>query len=118
MSNVQRITMSLDSGLVIEALILRRLDGLRGRRRQDWLRSLLGQGFLLECRWLRKDALLSARSGPSVGMPSSFARWLARVPSKKVEGARVETITPIRTLPKRDTGTHSKPFAHLRAVVG
>ena len=42
----KRLSITLDPGLVLERLILQRLDDLQRKRGQDWLRSLLVQGFL------------------------------------------------------------------------
>ena len=46
--------MQLDAGMLVEALILERLNALPKRRHQDWIRSLLVQGFLAESRVLRQ----------------------------------------------------------------
>ena len=51
----QRLSLTLDPGLVLERLILRRLSGLKRKRGQDWLRSLLVQGFLAEGQWIRSE---------------------------------------------------------------
>ncbi len=51
----KRLNLTLDPGLVLERLILQRLSGLKRKRGQDWLRSLLVQGFLAEGRWIRSD---------------------------------------------------------------
>ena len=47
----QRFSLTLDPGLVLERMILSRLTGLKRKCGQDWLRSLLVQGFLAEGQW-------------------------------------------------------------------
>ena len=51
----QRFSLTLDPGLVLERMILSRLSELKRKRGQDWLRSLLVQGFLVEGQWLRRE---------------------------------------------------------------
>ena len=51
----KRLNLTLDPGLVLERLILQRFSGLKRKRGQDWLRSLLVQGFLAEGRWVSRD---------------------------------------------------------------
>ena len=41
-----RISVRLDAGLPVEALIMKRLVALPKRRHQDWIRALLVQGFV------------------------------------------------------------------------
>jgi hypothetical protein len=53
LSAPKRLSITLDPGLVLERLILRRLADPQRKRGRDWLRSLLVQGFLAEGRWLR-----------------------------------------------------------------
>ena len=122
MTELRRISFSLDAGLVLERLILNRLSGLRRKRGHDWLRSLLVQGFLAEGQWLRIN---SRRSGEGAapqasGLPTTaFASWL--------EGSdRLPRRAPSQTAPSMpdDTGraeeaaSRQKPFASLRNVIG
>ena len=114
----RRISLTLDPGLVLERLILRRLTGLNRRRTQDWLRSLLVQGFLVEGQWIRSE---HPRSSDSVSMQetriptSPYAHWLARshAPARR-EVDRAPTPASPAVTPIAPT----KPFAHLRKVIG
>ncbi len=54
-SGGQRLYLQLDPRMAFEALILQRLARIPTGRRQEWLRGLLVQGFLDECR-LRREA--------------------------------------------------------------
>jgi hypothetical protein len=111
--------------MLVESLILQRLNRLPKRRHQDWIRALLVQGFLAESGMLRRlnptatnnDAAQrrepqSPRSGFDF---SDWVRWSAtRKPTVKV--------TPGVTKAAPDCvakqGGSEKPFAHLRKVVG
>ena len=76
-----RLSLTLDPGLVLERLILRRLSGLKRRRGQDWLRSLLVQGFLAEGQWIRSECPRDndRASSQEPRIPTSpFASWLER----------------------------------------
>jgi len=50
----QRITLQLNVAFVFEALILKRLRRLSKTHSDEWLRSLLVEGFRRECRAIRK----------------------------------------------------------------
>lgn len=53
-SKSRRLTLTLDATLPFEALIQERLERLPKARRQDWLRTLLVEGFKQESRQLKK----------------------------------------------------------------
>ena len=116
----QRFSLTLDPGLVLERMMLRRLAGLERKRGQDWLRALLVQGFLAEGRWLRyagdRGGDRSNPERPNVP-PTDFAGWLegsTRSPERAPEPAPVtrgQAMAPVQP-------TGDKPFAHLRKVVG
>lgn len=109
----KRVSVTLDPGLVLERLILRRFSALPRKRAQDWLRSLLAHGFLVEGRWLRDGAAAE----PAVPA-TAFAGWLERTHGSKrarpdAEPALVEALSAEPAVHAGD-----KPFAHLRKVVG
>lgn len=125
----QRYSLTLDPGLVLERLILARLSGLTRKRAQDWLRALLAQGFLVESQWLR-----STRHGgrdravtddPTIPT-TPFASWLgnARVSVTRAAMPAAEPVRPTVAVIESPTKviaastTGSKPFAHLRKVIG
>ena len=115
----QRLCLQLDPRMAFEALILQRLARIPTGRRQTWLRGLLVQGFLDECR-LRREADGEACAPPRAAIPRQgtvFANWLSE---------RSPTPQPVPA-PKPDPGdppsrtaveTNDKPFAHLRKVIG
>lgn len=120
-SEPQRLSLTLDPGVVLERLILRHLSGLQRKRGQDWLRSLLVQGFLVEGQWLRSGGL-GDRDPASPRAPrnptTSFANWLERAhaPARRADAAPPTPASPARA---RAGGTaQTKPFAHLRKVIG
>jgi hypothetical protein len=122
MTELHRISFTLDSGLVLERLILKRLAGLKRKRSHDWLRSLLVQGFLTEGRWLRTE-LKSGDDGAApqaAGIPATpFATWLRRSDRPLARGARPATA-PLADDNARaaQSDAGEKPFARLRTVIG
>lgn len=117
----KRITLSLDPGLVLERMILQRVSGLKRRRGQDWLRSLLVQGFLAESRWIRSDRQghpdpLVPRETPMPAAP--FADWLGH--AQPANGAKADAAAqpPVVSTPVPGAKAGAKPFAHLRKVIG
>lgn len=119
-----RLSLTLDPGLVLERLILRRLSGLKRRRGQDWLRSLLVQGFLAEGQWIRsecpRDSDRASSQEPRIPM-SSFASWLERTHTPARRGVDPAAPTPPPTSPVTTATrpvSETKPFAHLRKVIG
>lgn len=117
----KRVSIALDPGLVLERLILRRLEDLQRKRGQDWLRSLLVQGFLAEGRWLRIGEPGECGSRVSHGNPipaTPFARWLegSRVNGGGDHESAPRSVTTPLTPPSVTAG--NKPFAHLRKVIG
>ena len=105
-----RITLQLDSRIALEAIILNRIERVPARRRQEWLRGLLVQGFRAECQLLRTTVVERENS-----QPMAFSRWLAvdspgqpqHPPPKASSAAPTATST-----------THGKPFAGLGRVIG
>ncbi|MCB1753498.1 MAG: hypothetical protein KDI74_17435 [Gammaproteobacteria bacterium] len=105
-----RLTLQLDSRIALEAIILNRIERVPARRRQEWLRGLLVQGFRAECQLLRTTVVERENS-----QPMAFSRWLAvdspgqpqHPPPKASSAAPTATST-----------THGKPFAGLGRVIG
>jgi hypothetical protein len=117
----KRLSITLDPGLVLERLILRRLADLQRKREQDWIRSLLVQGFLAEGRWLRAGEPDGSQSrvphGPAVPA-TPFSQWLqgARDNSSSDQEPTPRSADVPTTPPRSNSNT--KPFAHLRKVIG
>ena len=106
-----RITLQLDSRVVLEGVMLNRLERIPKGRRQEWLRGLLVAGFKAECRVLR-DTSDNTKSTPVSG----FGDWLAlQTPSTSIASPTPEP-TPVMTA--EGPASSAKPFAHLRKVVG
>lgn len=116
----QRFSLTLDPGLVLERLILQRLSGLKRKRGQDWLRSLLVQGFLAEGQWIRsectRDGERASTQEPKIPT-TAFASWLQRVPTPASPEAK-SAPAPFHGSPVTRSAAESKPFAHLRKVIG
>ena len=117
----KRLNLTLDPGLVLERLILQRFSVLKRKRGQDWLRSLLVQGFLAEGRWVTRDipgnrAELVPRETKVPATP--YANWLERAhPVNRPNAEMVPTAATAAT-PTPSASPDAKPFAHLRRVIG
>lgn len=117
----KRLSLTLDPGLVLERLILQRLSGLTRKRGQDWLRSLLVQGFLAEGRWIRSDLRGDdTNKGPhETRVPATpFAGWLGQAHSAKQPDVESAPAAATAAVPSAIARTDTKPFAHLRKVIG
>ena len=118
MTPLQRITLRLDPGLVLERMILSRLSGRKRARGHAWLRSLLVQGFLAEGQWLRREGdrggerAVRERSGIP---PTDFACWLEG--SKRSSERAPAPVTRVQATPATQPAG-AKPFAYLRKVIG
>lgn len=125
----KRIVLQLDPRVAFEAIIVNRLERIPEGRRQEWLRSLLVEGFRYECQTLRlaQDEIDVRQIRPlqadgqgvlsrSHARPtrSAFAAWLANPAS------RPETM--VKSIPlavaEKITALQAKPFAGLRKVIG
>ena len=124
-SEGRRVTVHLDPGMLIEALILKRLNTVPKRRHPDWIRTLLIQGFLAECRVVRRlngiapeHLVAQRRVQPSPGSGFDFGdRSAGSAHPKRV--ARANRQQSNQAPPSHvAAGGVDKPFAHLRKVVG
>ncbi|MCP4283829.1 MAG: hypothetical protein GY792_05190 [Gammaproteobacteria bacterium] len=105
-----RITLQLDNRIALEAIILNRIERVPARRRQEWLRGLLVEGFRAECRLLRTTAAERENSHPM-----DFSCWLA------VDSQGNPQHSPpvaLSAAPTADLTTNGKPFAGLDRVIG
>jgi len=120
----QKIVLKLDVGLPFEALILKRLTGLPSKKHEEWLRSLVVQGFKDECRELRdlqRDE--QAVSGDSANAPPQEQDALVH---GSESAARHQLPRPtVKTIPqavRAPGGTQATgvvvSFAALRKVIG
>jgi hypothetical protein len=111
--------------VLIEGLILARLEVLPKRRQTDWVRGLLVNGFLAESRLLRAlQAGASAKEGEAhrmrpVAAPGFTYDETQRRPAHAEPAARPAPVEGRHqhSKPAKPDGLH-KPFAHLRKVVG
>ena len=112
----QRLCLQLDPRMAFEALILQRLQRIPTGRRQEWLRGLLVQGFLDECRGRREmHGVPPAATTPRQG--TAFASWLTGR-SPVPQAASAPNVDPGDPPRPAAVATNEKPFAHLRKVIG
>lgn len=125
----RRFSLTLDPALVIERAILQRLNDLSTQRAKDWLRSLLVEGFLAEGHWLHAEAAVRQASSalPADTIPATpFSRWChaSRLKQPPVSGSSSTGVslfvatTQRAVAPSHASPAVSKPFAHLRKVIG
>ena len=114
-STVRRISLTLDPALVIERMILARIDTLSRPRARDWLRSLLAQGFVAEGRWLHTE-LLNGNGSVTRIPTTAYTRMLGKSDRKPTRAPTVEH--PVIDVAQTPVGRSHKPFARLRNVIG
>lgn len=118
----RRLCLQLDAAVTTESMILAQLDRLPQRRRAEWLRSLLAQGFLAERQRMQElNASPTERSTPVA--PPSLAGPPAPAPTRSDPPAprRQVPTAPSKRKPSPQKGPdqpNDKPFAHLRALIG
>ena len=103
-----RVVVHLDPRMALEAIILNRLECLPTARRQEWLRSLLVQGFRSECQALRGVSEDPTRS-PTMAFTQRQAGGLQRSANPK---------PPVLQAGVPDVKGCGKPFAALGKVIG
>lgn len=111
-SGRHRIALQLEPRIALEAIILNQLERIPSTRRQEWLRGLLVQGFLIERQALQRVAVeRTSRIG------AGFSDWLAGESSRLVASPKREPMPAAET---RNDAVHDarKPFAQLRRVIG
>lgn len=121
----RRVSVQLDPGMLVESLILQRLNTVPKRRHHDWIRALLVQGFLAESGVVRRLSATATKNGAAQRRePQSprsgfdFSDWVGRSATPKSMVKVTSGIT--KEVPENVTrqGGAEKPFAQLRKVVG
>lgn len=110
----RNIALKLDPRMALEALILNRLGRLPRTRRPEWLRGLLVQGFVSECRMLRTVEPGVSRWGEGDDVNNRFA-------SGSLADCRSQRPVPDtrnHTPPANESVRGRKPLAALRKVIG
>jgi hypothetical protein len=117
----QRLDITLDTRIPLEAMILNRLQRLPQRRRKDWLRGLLLTGFNTECQ------VIKAQAPPIPQQDDADRRFLHwRMPATRSGARSSKSDTSVgsgdqQRAEKAQSSpiTHcEKPFAQLRSVIG
>jgi hypothetical protein len=107
----RRLVLHLDLRISLEAVILNRFECLPATRRQEWLRGLLVQGFLVECQGLR-GATGDIAQSPAPEVPRMRVAESKQYISPPASRPAVAMSVPL--LAKMG----SKPFAALGKVIG
>ena len=115
-----RFTVALNASLPLERSLLEKLHSLNKATQQQWLRSLLIEAWLIECRMLHL-ACRSARAAASMGSRPALNRssMMHRVSLGSTGNNSSASVTPVVqsettiAVPNRD-----KPLAYLKRVIG
>lgn len=122
----QRLCIRLDPTMLLEGVLLARLELVPKARRQEWLRGLLVHGYLWEARIGRgvgRDNELGSTGADQARnkVPASATASAGRLtrprpamPKTLPKGGRPPRAVP--TTPSKPRA--GKPFAHLRKVIG
>lgn len=123
--SAQRFCIRLDPAMLLEGLLLERLERVPKARRQEWLRGLLVQGYLWEGRTSRGVQRTEAQSfagdqteNKEPALATAFGGWLTRPqpPMSRVAPECSASLQARRITPEKQE--IKKPFAHLRKVIG
>lgn len=126
-ATLQQISVSLDTRIPLEAIVLQRLRRLPNSRQNEWLRQLLLAGFRSECQVIK--------SAPSLPAHTSSVRLLETVSAKHGYPGAASANQPADAMadscgrsqrrshnnerfdriPQNET---TKPFTHLMRVIG
>jgi len=120
----QQISVSLDTRIPLEAMVLQRLHRLPKDRRNDWLRQLVVTAFQSECHVIKSEQRQPGfsnsirKSNTTSYMYSGHSNPIAK--QQWTEAVSIsETCRDRSELPGpfQDNKAH-KPFTHLRQVIG
>ena len=118
----QRMSVTFDRGVLIERLLLKRWESLSRNSQPGWLRSLLVQGFMVECSWLRAAEGREPSDNESRNTTitrnepeSRYSNWLSERSTRNAARIKCPVPTPASMLVSTQA---DKPFAHLRRVIG
>ena len=121
----QRVNVQLDPGMLVEALILQRFQSLPKCRQPEWIRSLLVQGFLAESRLVHQlngmasqTQFVPDRVKQLPGSGFDFSDWPGRPAKLKPVASATPEVPKADPLRCANQERSTKPFAHLRKVVG
>ncbi len=107
----RRLVLQLDLRITLEAIISNRVELIPATRRQEWLRGLLVQGFLLESQTLR-----GAPDDAKRRSTAAFTYQMAGASQRSVNRPLLESAE-VKVRPAQASAT-SKPFAALGKVIG
>jgi hypothetical protein len=109
-----QVSLQLEPRIRLEAVILNRLEQISEECRQEWLRGLLVQGFLIECQALQRVAVK-----PISRIGAGFPDWLTGNSTKQAV-SHDQKLEPGSTAKTGNDaiGDAEKPFSHLRRVIG
>ena len=120
----QQISVSLDTRIPLEAMVLQRLHRLPKDRRNDWLRQLVLTAFQSECHVIKSEQRQPGFSN-SVHKPNTTSYMYSGHSNPIAKQQRTEAVSVSATCRDRTempspfpVNKAHKPFTHLRQVIG
>ena len=115
-----RLTVVLNASLPLERLLLEKIYSLSKATQQQWLRSLLVEGWLIECR------MLQLACSPAQSAASTGARFVLKKASTMYRDSYGSTgnnlsasLAPLEQAEKSIAPLNrDKPLAYLKRVLG
>lgn len=108
----RRVSLTLDTAILPERVIARRLETLSRQSGTDWLRSLLTQGLLVEGRWHQVSLAPVCHNGNLLEERALSEPVVAQHPTRKA------TSAPSRMPAALKNDSSVKPFSRLGAIIG
>ena len=115
-----RLTVVLNASLPLERLLLEKIYSLNKTTQQHWLRSLLVEGWLIECR------MLQLACGPAQSAAPTRSRFVLKRSSTMLRGSLGSTgnnlsasLAPVTQAETNIAPLNcDKPLAYLKRVLG
>ncbi len=123
-TTLQQISVSLDTRIPLEAMVLQRLHRLPKDRQNDWLRQLVLTAFQSECHAIKSEQRqpdFSNSMGKSNATSYMYSGHNAPIPKQQ----RTEAVAGSQNFGNKTdlpnifpVNKAQKPFTHLRRVIG
>ncbi|MEE4281305.1 MAG: hypothetical protein V2I41_05145 [Pseudomonadales bacterium] len=123
-TTLQQISVSLDTRIPLEALVLQRLHGLPKDRQSDWLRQLVLTAFRSECHVIKSEQRQPAFSNAMRKSNTTSYRYgghsapIAQQQRTETVAASINCSNRAELADSFPINKTQKPFTHLRRVIG
>ena len=110
-----RLTVVLNASLPLERLLLEKIYSLSKATQQQWLRSLLVEGWLIECRMLQLACSSAQSAAPAM---SRFVLKNSSLMHRDNHGSTGNNLPAVQAETKIAPLNRDKPLAYLKRVLG